>query len=188
MKFVTLIGIFFCIQCFGQVSSKAGRFSADYSTGCVPFTISLSEHDGFGGIERVYFYENEDDVTSSLSHTYDRAGTYNLVQLVGIDRDPITGELIDKTDTLQIEVIEPAVPTYTYEFCGDRRVLVTIDDTYYDDYEVTFAGSSVKTASNGESVFYAFNTTEVLSIDVKGVFDNAANNCAVSSHCFTKCG
>ena len=176
MKILRLVSLLICIPALGQVSN-AGRFSVDFSNGCAPLTIHITEHDGFGSIARQYFYENALEVKADLSHTYDTPGTYELVQLVGNDRDPVTNELIDKTDTLIIEVFDPVAPNFSYELCDHREIVVTIDDARYDSYEVIFADSFIATALSNESINYVFGSTEPLSIEVRGIYSNASDNC-----------
>jgi len=56
-------------QVAAQQTSQLGRFSVDYSRGCAPLTVNVTEMDGFGAITRQYFYENSTDVTTSTTHT-----------------------------------------------------------------------------------------------------------------------
>ena len=114
MHLIRYILIFLSLPIFGQVS-QLGRYSSDFTRGCAPLTINITVLDSYGSITRQYFYENENDVTTSQTHTYDEPGIYNLVQLVGIDTAPEP-----KTDTLVIEVLAPTAPEYTYLFCNSR--------------------------------------------------------------------
>jgi len=173
MRLIRYILIILSLPLFGQVS-KNGRFSADFNRGCAPFTINLSVLDPYGNITRSYFYENEDDVTTSTTYTYDTPGTYNLVQLLGINVTP-------KTDTLVIEVLPSTLPIYDYFFCDNRAVFLEINDPTYDSYEVLFANNQAVTLLDGENTTYAFGAAEPLSIGVRGMFNNAADNCVTSS-------
>ncbi len=166
--------VFFTLQALGQATSQEGRYSVDFNRGCAPLTINVTEHDGFGDIARQYYYFEGADPTNSKTHTYTTAGVYTLVQLVGINVDP-------KTDTLIIEVLEPLVPKFDYIKCDNRQVQVTIDDQNYPDYEVTFAGSSSVTLKDQESSVYSFSHDDPLSIDVRGIHVNAADNCPETS-------
>ena len=165
--------ILLCLPTFGQVS-QLGRFSADFNRGCAPLTINLTEMDGFGSITRQYFYENENTATTSTTHTYNDPGIYTLVQLLGTDlADP-------KTDTLIIEVLASTTPVYTYQFCDGRGISLQINDPVYDSYEVLFANNQTVNLLDGESTSYVFGASEPLSIDVKGFYSNAADNCGIS--------
>ena len=155
-------------------TSQLGRFSADFNRGCAPLTINLSEHDTFGAITRQYFYENENEVTTSTTHTYNDPGTYTLVQLLGTDfANP-------KTDTLVIDVLTSTIPVYTYHFCDGKEIQLEINDPTYDSYEVLFANNQAVNLLDGASTSYVFGTAEPLSIDVKGIYSYAADNCGVS--------
>lgn len=175
MHFIRYIGLFLCIPLLAQVSQE-GRFSSDYIRGCAPLTIQLTEHDPFGAIDRQYFYETPSNlnVTTSLTHTYTQPGTYQIVQLVGID-------VVPKTDTLTIEVFAPTAPVYSYYYCDNRQVQVHIEDPTYDAYEVEFAETTTVTLLDGQQATYSFGMTDPLSIKVKGLYTGAPENCAEST-------
>jgi len=161
-------------QVAAQQTSQLGRFSVDYSRGCAPLTVNVTEMDGFGAITRQYFYENSTDVTTSTTHIYTQPGTYQLVQLVGID-------IPQKTDTLEIEVLPATEPEFTVDYCQSSRVEVTITDNQYDRYEVHFAGQPAEVALSGETLQNTFAPDDDLTIDVQGVLDDAADNCGITS-------
>lgn len=173
MYLIRYLFIFISLPILGQVSQE-GRFSVDFNKGCAPLSINLTVLDTFGTITRQYFYEDQSTVTTSQTHTYDTAGIYTLVQLVGIDVDP-------KTDTLLIEVLEPIAPTFDYFFCDGREIYLEINDTIYDSYEVLFANNQMVTLLNNDNTNYTFSLSDPLSIDVRGIYSNAADNCATSS-------
>ncbi|MCP4460869.1 MAG: T9SS type B sorting domain-containing protein [Cytophagales bacterium] len=175
MHLIRYFLIILCLPAIGQVS-QLGRYSADNIRGCAPLTINLTVRDTFGNITRQYFYENENDVTTSQTHEYITSGIYNLVQLIGIDVDPEP-----KTDTLVIEVLASTIPVYDYLFCDSREVYLEITDPTYDSYEVQFGSGGPITLLEGESTSYVFGAAESLSIDVRGIYSNAADNCNPSS-------
>jgi len=174
MHLIRYILIFIVLPALGQEISQGGRFSSDFKRGCAPLTINLSVLDTYGNITRQYFYENDSVVTTNTTYTYNAPGTYNLVQLVGLDVTP-------KTDTLVIEVLPSTLPVYDYFFCDNREVFLEINDPTYDSYEVLFANNQTVTLLDGENTTYAFGPAEPLSIDVQGMFNNAADNCVTSS-------
>lgn len=166
--------IIISLPVFGQVS-QLGRFSVDLNKGCTPLQINLTVLDPYGDIDRQYSYENEGDFISTQTYTYHTPGTYNLVQLLGTDlADP-------KTDTLVIQVLASTTPIYNYLFCDVREVYLEIDDPIYDSYEVQFGSDDPVTLQDGENTSYTFGMTETLSIDVRGMYSNAADNCGTSS-------
>jgi gliding motility-associated-like protein len=138
-------------------------------------SVLLTEHDPFGDITRQYFYETplNNTITSSLTHTYNQPGIYQIVQLISAD-------VPNKTDTLTIEVFASTEPVFDYLYCDGNQIQVEIKDPTYDTYEVTFAGSSQVNLQDGETAVYAFAFGDPLSIRVKGLYTGAPDNCAES--------
>lgn len=170
MRIFRFIFVFLTIPLFSQVSDE-GRFSADFAAGCAPFTINLTELIPVGTI-RQYSYEDPDDFTSALSYTYTTPGSFDIVQVHNDDG------VNPKTDTLRITVLDGTPPNFNYFYCDAREVQVEIDDPTYDQYEITFAGSSSNTVSNQGTATYSYGAGDPLSIEVRGIFNGAKDNCS----------
>lgn len=172
---VRILAFLIALPLFGQ-TSPLGRFSVDFDKGCAPLTVNVTELQTFGTAEIQYLYERPGSslATTDLTHTYSTPGIYYLVQLVGENVEP-------KQDSLQIEVFESIPPNFEYTLCDSRGVQVTIDDANYDSYEVAFAGGNQSVISDGQSASYSYGMSDPLSIEVRGVHANAADNCAPTS-------
>ncbi len=173
MRILRFIGLFVSIPLLSQVSDE-GRFSADFVAGCAPFTIQLTELVPVGTV-RQYSYEDPDEFFLDLTYTYTSPGSFFIVQIHNDDASP------PKTDTLRVEVLEASPPNFNYYLCDGREILVEVDDPTYDEYEVTFAGTSSSTIGGQGSATYAFNVSDPLSIQIRGIFNGAKDNCATSS-------
>ncbi|MEQ9232157.1 MAG: hypothetical protein RIF46_15845, partial [Cyclobacteriaceae bacterium] len=173
MRILRFIGLFVSIPLLSQVSDE-GRFSADFVAGCAPFTINLTELVPVGTV-RQYSYEDPDEFFLDLTYTYNSPGSFSIVQIHNDDAFP------PKTDTLRIEVLEATPPNFNYYLCDGREVLVEVDDPSYDQYEVTFAGSSSSTINDQGSATYSYDASDPLSIQIRGIYNGAKDNCATSS-------
>jgi gliding motility-associated-like protein len=155
-----------------QNLSELGRFSVDFVRGCVPLTVEVTELDAFGMITRQYFYENETDVTTATTHTYNAPGRYALVQLVGVDVE-------QKTDTLWIEVLPSTQPSVLLEYCENQEVSLTITDELYDHYLVRFGEGSATSAVSGDQLQYQYLPEESPTFTIQGQVTGGPGNCAV---------
>lgn len=157
-----------------QHVSQVGRFSVEYNRGCAPLTVNLTVLDDFGNITRQYFYEGEATQTVDTFYTYTTPGTYQIVQIVGVDVDP-------KTDTLVIEVFDPITPTFDLSICEGNEVQINIQDSGYDEYLVSFTNSDHVIVSSTMLVAnFIYPTEGTQNILVQGRYLNAPNNCGGS--------
>ena len=177
MRILRYVILFLSVPLIGQVTSPLGRYEVDYARGCVPLTINVTEILPTTGFPVQYFYNARATSPSgsiSLTHTYNTPGTYYLVQLIGNDA------LSPKTDTLKIEVFNATEPNYNYFYCDNREINVTIDDDTYDSYMVSFAGNPATNILNGQSVNYSYGVADALSIQVRGMYSGAPDQCGES--------
>ncbi len=157
-----------------QVLSKTGRFAANYQTGCAPLTITLSELDDLGDISRQYIYEAGTPETSDLSHTYQQPGTYQIVQILGVDIDP-------KTDTLTVVVQDTQPVDFAITKCANRAISLTIQDDYYDSLIIDLQDSVVRISSGLTTLDYSYQSLGVKTIAVQGFFAEGPPNCQLST-------
>lgn len=179
MRFLTIAFVLFSFFAFGQHKSKLGRFSIDYANGCVPTTIHITHLDAFGNIPRSYFYEPGQPDTPDTTHTFLEYGTYEIVQLVGVDVDP-------KTDTLILELKEPLLPDFQLLNCENQTVSVHIHDTYYDRFRIYFTETDSLDYIPSEPFPEFTYSSASATVQVKGLFNNAFNsNCGKLSKSIT---
>lgn len=171
---LSVLFILFATSGLAQQVSQVGRFSVDYSRGCAPLTVNLTVLDDFGNITRQYFYEGEDTQTIDTFYTYTAPGIYQIVQIVGVDVDP-------KTDTLEIQVFDPVVPVFDLSLCEGNEVQVSIQDTGYEEYLVSFTDSDqVIVPADNPTANFNYSEVGMQTILVQGRYANAPNNCGFS--------
>jgi gliding motility-associated-like protein len=163
----------FCIllplSVYGQVQSSLGRMVTAYAKGCAPFTVTIEEVDDLGDISRTYTYEPGLTSTSDTFHTYTAPGTYQIIQLLGED-------IIPKTDTLVIEVLENTAPTFNLLKCDSEQAVLTLPDSIYDGYQVEVnTDSLVLSDQNAFSALIPY--VDSLSLTLAGFYTNSAPNC-----------
>ncbi|MEQ9468337.1 MAG: gliding motility-associated C-terminal domain-containing protein [Ekhidna sp.] len=154
-----------------QVFSSKGRFSVEFDRGCNPMTVNITEHDAFGSITRQYYYFEGAGITNSKTFTYQDAGVYQIVQVVGADG------IDDKTDTLFVEAFEPIKPGIDIRKCNGFEVSVTSRDSYYDSIRVYFSVNDSATLETGEVAQFTYSSAVTEAIGIKGFFDHADEVC-----------
>ena len=158
-----------------QVVSNRGRFSVDFDRGCNPFTLNVTPLDTFGNITRQYFYEQGATETTSTSYTYTSAGTFQIVQVVGIDVTP-------KTDTLTVEVFDPTVTNFSIEKCNANGILITSEENVYDTLRVYFTATDSATIAFGETTSFLYPSSVTQSFQTRGLFTGGKENCTLFTH------
>ncbi len=158
-----------------QVVSNGGRFQVDYDLGCTPFTVNVTPLDAFGAITRQYFYEDGAVETTSTTYTYTSAGTYEIIQVVGID-------VIPKTDTLVIQVIDPTETQFTVEKCNLNGITVTSTEDVYDFIRVYFTPTDSVTLNLGEVASFNYSSSSTQTFETKGFYNTGTENCTTFSH------
>jgi len=171
-----IMGFFlFPVLLIAQDFSSKGRFAVAFSKGCDPLTVNVSKLDTFGTVTRTYFYIDGMGSTSDTTFTYDTPGVYQIVQVIGVD------DVEDKTDTLEVQVLEPAKPSIEVTRCDNFELLVRSIDTYYDAVRVYFTAMDSVTLTINESSSFAFGSEGTQTINLKGLFSNADEVCKVFS-------
>ncbi len=177
MRLSILITFFLCFDLCAQQVSMFGRFSIEYSRGCAPVTISISEHDNLGVLSRQYFYEEGLIETLDTFHVYTEPGQYQIVQFLGED-------IIPKTDTLNFTVLESSPPAFHILNCKETIVAVQIVDTVYDAYEISFTDSDVFEYLKSDAPLTFDYPTGSGIVKVKGLYQDAYPTCATTSTSF----
>lgn len=158
-----------------QVVSNNGRFAVDFDRGCAPLEINISELDAFGNITRQYFYEEGATETTDTFYTYTTPGTYEIVQVVGIDVNP-------KTDTLVIQVFDPTETHFSAEKCNLNGISITSEEEVYDFIRVYFTPTDSVTLFNGENASFNYGSTSSQTYFTKGFYTSGKENCTTYSH------
>lgn len=154
-----------------QNTSRIGRFSVDNAIGCAPLTINVTELDNFGNISRQYLYEDGAPVTNSATYTYNTPGTYEMVQVIGLDVNP-------KTDTLTIIVHSPEPPQVTVANCRNFSASVKVPASPYDYYRVYFTpNDSVDVQPGNYATPYDFGRAGSFPVRVKGFYNGGNDAC-----------
>ena len=153
-----------------QVLSSKGRFSVEFDRGCVPMTVNITELDSFGNITRQYYYFEGASITNNKTFTYQDAGVYQIVQVIGQDG-------VEKSDTLFVEALAPLKPEVTFQRCNGLELSVTSKDTYYDSVRVYFTVGDSVTLIADETATFVFSSNSTQAVGLKGFFDNADEIC-----------
>ena len=163
-------------------TSGLGRFEADYVKGCAPLTINISEIDGLDPtLTRVYDYEyvpgEPVDPVNVTTHTYTNPGIYTILQVIQ--------NITPRIDTLVIEVVEPQQPEFTIANCEANGIFISITDSYYDRFAIDYGDGSPQDTVTAGTISHIFAASGTYNVSVKGLFDNAATNCAVVTQTIT---
>ena len=170
-RWIHIVAILFVPAMVGaQVFSSKGRFSVEFDRGCSPMTVNITEHDPFGNITRQYYYFEGAGITNNTTFTYQDAGVYQIVQVIGQDG-------VDKRDTLFIEAFESLKPEVKFQRCNGLELSVTSLDSYYDSIRVYFTVDDSVTLETDETANFTFSSGNNQIIGLKGFFDNADEVC-----------
>ncbi len=154
-----------------QNTSKIGRFSADVVVGCAPLTINITPLDNFGNIVRQYLYEGGASVSNSPTYTFNSPGTFNVVQVIGLDIDP-------KTDTLTIVVHSPEPPEVTVANCRNFSASIRGPIAPYDFYRVYYTPSdSVDFLPGSYATPFDYGIAGSFPVRVKGFYNGGNDAC-----------
>lgn len=170
-RWIHIVAILFVPAMVGaQVFSSKGRFSVEFDRGCNPMTVNITEHDPFGNITRQYYYFEGAGITNNTTFTYQDAGVYQIVQVIGQDG-------VDKRDTLFVEAFESFKPEVKFQRCNGLELSITSLDTYYDSIRVYFTVDDSVTLETDEAANFTFSSGNNQIIGLKGFFDNADEVC-----------
>ena len=161
-----------------QEKSSKGRFEVAFRKGCDPLTVNVNRLDTFGTVARTYFYLGGMNSISDTTFTYNTPGTYQIVQVVGVD------DIEDKTDTLEIQVLESIKPSIEITRCDNFNVFIQSTDTYYDAIRVYFTDTDSMTLTASQSSSFTFDSENTQTISLKGLFNDADEVCRTFSEKF----
>jgi hypothetical protein len=156
-----------------------GRFQVNFTRGCAPFDIEVSDLSGAPVNLYCYFdceITNPDiQFTSDTDTTYSTPGTYKILQLS-------TDQQGDPTlDSIFITVIDPNTePQFSFSVCSNNQIQLTLsNDPVYDAVAIAIPtlGITSDTIRNNQSRIYAFPVSGDETISYTGTFNSGQNNC-----------
>lgn len=169
-----------------QYTSRLGRFQVDQVKGCAPFTVTIlnanliTSGECTAGKPCLMSAGNgSPQQQNQFTITYTQPGTFTLSILYqSIGADDIT-----------ITVVPNIQPEYEIYSCSSNRVSIRITDKNYDDYLVDFNndGSIESVVPNAftQVASHNYGASGNYTISVRGINDNAANNCNANLKPFT---
>ncbi|MCF6353399.1 MAG: gliding motility-associated C-terminal domain-containing protein [Cyclobacteriaceae bacterium] len=167
--------LFFAKQSEAQYPSIRGDFEVNQQLGCHDLTVTVANLNPGSGIIIYQFDGFESTQTTNPVFTYTAPGVYWINQYI----QGATGE---KKDSISVTVVSPQLPEVELQSCNNLELLVQINDSYYDEYEINYGDGTVITVSNGNVILpytYANNTQRTVS--VTGLFTTATNRCGGTS-------
>lgn len=154
--------------------SKLGRFQVDEIKGCAPLTVTLSMRPGFAcDGSNPCDMDFGDGVQSNLTftHTYTQPGTFTLRVFI---------QSLQPVDDIIITVLPNTPPQFDVFACANNEVSVIIPDMTYDQYIINFNDGSPTVPvlkGNTARANHVYATSGNKTVTVRGVLNNAANNC-----------
>lgn len=174
----------FDLQADSQNISIYGRFEADYTLGCYPLKVVITETDTFPS-ETVRQYDFEGDgvfvgfePAEEISFIYTQPGSYHIVQIINVD-------IVPKTDTLFLEVYPAVNPDFMVFTCENNGAKIEIENDQYQQYRIFYSPVDSITVNKGQEVPSYNYTAGTHTVSVKGLFIDGKDNCGTSSENFT---
>ena len=159
--------------------SKNKTFIVNQIKGCAPFTLEVDASTTCtSNCDITYTGRLEDSQTLNQtgSHTYTTPGNYT----VRLYKGNIEADVID------ITVVENILPEIEVFACGSNRVAVNVKDLNYDRYLINYNDGSAEVSVNKNSTSqHAFANTGAQTIEVRGMNNNAEDNCNATTKIVT---
>lgn len=145
--------------------------------GCVPFTITVQECTAGACDNFLYDFEFGSGLpsTPATTYTYNTSGIYTIRQRMSCGGE---GCILEKIN--YIEVLDSPIPTFDFEYCSGRQVILNISDTNYEEYIIDWGDSSSETVAVGAgNVLHTYPNTNNFTITVTGNY--VPGNCGASA-------
>lgn len=175
ITFVLLV-ISFCAQ--AQFTSRLGRFQVNQIEGCAPLTIDITSYPTVLKCDASTpcdFFQGNTAIGQNLStFTFTQPGTYLfriLFQTSGFD-------------DIQIVVSPNTPPRFELYTCAANTVAINITDTNFENYIVNFGDGTSETTLQRDITLrgsHVYGTSGSRNISVRGINDNAIDNCAAAN-------
>ncbi len=159
--------------------SNDGRFSVTQIKGCAGLTVEICINGNFCSDGNVCFadYGDGNDGTFTSTYTYNTPGNYEL-RIIFPNPTP--------SDIINIEITDKTAPEFDLYACAGNTVRVDITDMQYDNYQINFGdGTQQMVPIGAPQVEHDYPNTNNRTVSVKGVDNNALDNCATATNAFT---
>lgn len=178
---IIILGLFFQFSTF-FVSAQTFDFEADFTKGCAPLTVTLTDLSGVVGADIKYSFFDGQAFGDQNTFTYTNPGVYTVVQLVQTSG---AATAIEKAS--YIEVVAPQTPEVELITCAGFGVRINVLDTLYDFVEIDFGdGSLPATLLQSENLVYNYTDATPRTITIAAGFTGGGNaNCGTTAFNFT---
>ena len=157
-----------------QNVSAGGRFEVDYSSGCAPFTITITPISFLGSLRFYRYGRGDDSFGPETTYTFDTPGDYTIIEAIQ--------NQIPREDSITIRVRASREPEFNVRNCAGNNVKVNVTDTYYDQFFIDFDDGTTLTINQGDDVPpHSYGTQGNYTITVRGLFNGAKDNCGSRS-------
>jgi len=166
--------LFIFKQANGQYLSVRGFFELDQQLGCHDLTVNITSL--VPDVITFQYDGGNSPINDNPFFTYTEPGSYWINQY---HQGPSGDE---RKDSILVTVVLPELPIIELQSCNNLELLVKINDTYYDEYEINYGDGSIVTIPTGSPILpYAYTTNTTRTISVTGLFTTATNRCGVTS-------
>ncbi|EMR03186.1 gliding motility-associated C-terminal domain-containing protein [Cesiribacter andamanensis] len=184
--YITFLLLLLCGLAGAQTPSPKGRYTVDYTRGCAPLTITLTDNTG---ALITYLLRNKDTDTfigeypggATTTIPLPEAATYTVTQVAELE------DGADPRDAMDILVFPPTNPDFLLFACSNLGARVEILDRQYDYYEVQFGSTPPVRADAGTSYAASgqFTTAGSHTVVVRGRYENSPNTCGSTTKSIT---
>lgn len=170
-----------------QYSSDNGWFTVDEVSGCEGLTINITIDAtqapcicGNAGCPCDFDYEGDgtyDAKSNPFTFTFNEPGNYRLEILFPNPSGP---------DYIDINIANNIAPDFNIYSCAGETVVIDIIDNNFDSYIIDYDDGTIETIVQGSpdpQHTYANNAGR--TVRVRGLNNNAADNCAVANNSVT---
>ena len=175
--------LFFAKQGEAQYTSVRGHFEVNQQLGCHNLTVTVTNiNQGIcsnSPCPIAYKFEGRSSTeTSNPVYTYTAPDTVWIYQF-------IQGPSGEREDSIQLIIVTPELPEVELLSCNSLELLVQINDSYYDEYEINYGDGTVITVPRGSPILpYTYANNSQRTVAVTGLFTTATNRCGVTSILF----
>lgn len=188
MQFRILFTIVLFLTCAfyvqAQVSSPKNRFEVNAIKGCAPLQVTATNTSGLDPSQFpiVWNMDWDGDQTNIVvdpnqssaqaDTTYTTPGTYQILQVIGNQSDPI--------DTLTIEVLPDNPPDFRVSNCINNSIYIDFSqDTVFDNLIIDFGdGNGTTVPLSDGNVVHQYATGGDYTVSVQGTFVNGGLSCS----------
>ena len=182
LTFVCLVSLSFIVK--GQVRSPKDRFEVNAIRGCAPLTVTAVNTSGLDPSQYPIVWNmdwdgdetnivvDENQSAAQADTTYATPGTYQILQVIGNQSDPI--------DTITVEVLPDNPPAFQVYNCINNSIYIDFSqDTVFDDLEIDFGdGNSTTLPVSSGSATYSYGAGGQYTVSVQGTFTNGGRSCS----------